>query len=86
MGEELLWRGYLFPRQELTHGKHTWVVHGLLWTGFHMFAPYNALMVLPGALFMSYIVQRYRNTSFFIVEHALMNAIPGIGIVAGIMG
>jgi hypothetical protein len=43
-------------------------------------------MVLPGALFMSYIVQRYRNTSFFIVEHALMNAIPGIGIVAGIMG
>jgi len=86
MGEELLWRGYLFPRQELTHGKHTWVVHGLLWTGFHLFAPYNALMVLPGALFMSYIVQRYRNTSFFIVEHALMNAIPGIGIVAGIMG
>lgn len=86
MGEELLWRGYLFPRQELTHGKHTWVVHGFLWTAFHLFAPYNALMVLPGALFMSYIVQRYRNTSFFIVDHALMNAIPGIGIVAGIMG
>ena len=62
MGEELWWRGYIFPRQELAHGQRTWLVHGLLWTAFHLFSPYNALMVLPGALWVSWIVQRRRNT------------------------
>lgn len=85
VGEEFLWRGYLFPRQELTHGKNTWIVHGLLWTGFHLFAPYNALMVLPGALFMSYIVQRYKNNTIFIISHAVMNGIPMVGIIQGII-
>jgi len=85
LGEEFLWRGYLFPRQELTHGKYTWVVHGLLWTGFHLFAPYNALLVLPGALFMSYIVQRYKNTTIFIISHAVINGIPMIAIITGIL-
>ncbi len=85
IGEEFLWRGYLFPRQELTHGKNTWIIHGLLWTGFHLFAPYNALMVLPGALFMSYIVQRYKNNTIFIISHAVMNGIPMIGIIQGIV-
>lgn len=86
MGEELLWRGYIFPRQELTHGKHTWVVHGLMWTGFHLFSPYNALLVLPGALFMSYIVQRHKNTSLFIISHATLNLLASIRIISGIMG
>ena len=26
-GEEFLWRGYLFPRQELQHGSNTWWIH-----------------------------------------------------------
>lgn len=85
-GEEFLWRGYILPRQELTHGKNTWFVHGLLWTGFHLFAPYNALLVLPGALFMTYIVQKYRNTTIFIISHAVMNGIPMVGIIHGILG
>ena len=29
-GEELWWRGYILPRQELSHGRFTWVVHGLM--------------------------------------------------------
>ncbi len=36
-GEELLWRGFILPRQELAHGSWTWIIHGLLWTGFHIF-------------------------------------------------
>lgn len=85
MGEELLWRGYIFPRQQLTYGKRAWIVHGLLWTGFHLFAPYNALLVLPGALFMSYIVQKYNNTTIFIISHAMINAIPMIALITGIL-
>jgi len=85
-GEEFLWRGYLFPRQELTHGKYTWVVHGILWTIFHLFAPYNALMVLPGALFMSYVVQRTQNNTIFLISHAALNGIPLIGLIINIIG
>jgi membrane protease YdiL (CAAX protease family) len=86
VGEEILWRGYLWPRQELTHGKYTWVVHGLLWTSFHLFAPYNAIMVLPGALFMSYITQRYQNNTIFLISHATLNGIPLIMLMMNIIG
>jgi len=86
VGEELLWRGYLFPKQELTHGKYTWIIHGLLWTSFHLFAPYNALMVLPGALFMSYIVQKYQNNTLFLISHAVLNGIPLVMLVLTIIG
>jgi len=85
-GEEFLWRGYLFPRQELQHGSNTWWIHGLLWTGFHLFAPYNALMVLPGALFMSYIVQKYKNNTIFLISHATLNGIPVVMIIMSILG
>jgi len=86
VGEEILWRGYLWPRQELTHGKYTWIVHGLLWTSFHLFAPYNAVMVLPGALFMSYITQRYQNNTIFLISHATLNGIPLIMLIMNIIG
>ena len=85
-GEEFLWRGYLFPRQELTHGKYTWIVHGLLWTIFHLFAPYNALLVLPGALFMAYVVQRTKNNTLFLLSHAVINGIPIVGLLLKIIG
>jgi membrane protease YdiL (CAAX protease family) len=86
LGEEFLWRGYLFPRQERQHGKYTWLIHGLLWTFFHIFAPYNALMVLPGALFMSYVVQRTQNNTLFLIAHAVLNGIPLIMLVGNILG
>jgi hypothetical protein len=37
VGEELWWRGYALPRQELAFGKMTWVVHGIFWSAFHLF-------------------------------------------------
>lgn len=86
LGEEFLWRGYLFPRQELQHGKYTWVIHGLLWTAFHLFAPYNALMVLPGALFISWVVQRTQNNTIFLIGHAVLNGIPLVMLVGNILG
>jgi membrane protease YdiL (CAAX protease family) len=85
VGEEFLWRGYLFPRQEKQHGKYTWIIHGLLWTFFHIFAPYNALMVLPGALFMSYVVQRTGNNTIFLIGHAALNGIPLVMLIGRIM-
>ncbi len=86
VGEELWWRGYIFPRQEVAYGERTWIVHGLLWAGFHIFSPYNAIMVLPGALLLSWIVQRRQNTWIFLIAHASLNALAMIRIVSGILG
>ena len=86
VGEELWWRGYIFPRQELVHGTRTWIVHGLFWAGFHLFTPYNALMVLPGALWMSWIVQKQKNTWIFLIAHAAINGLAMIRIISGIIG
>jgi membrane protease YdiL (CAAX protease family) len=55
LGEEIWWRGYILPRQELTHGKWTWIVHGLLWCAFHIFAPWNIISNLPGCLVLSFV-------------------------------
>lgn len=86
MGEELWWRGYILPRQKLVHGSRTWLVHGFLWAGFHLFTPYNALMVLPGALWVSWIVQKQHNTWIFVIAHGLLNGLAMIRIIAGIVG
>jgi membrane protease YdiL (CAAX protease family) len=36
-GEEFFWRGLVFPRQELRHGKTTFVIHELIWAFTHSF-------------------------------------------------
>jgi membrane protease YdiL (CAAX protease family) len=85
-GEEFWWRGYILPRQELVHGKRTWVFHGLLWTLFHVFWKWNLLVLLPGCLALSYVVQRTRNTTLGIIVHFAVNAMVMIPLVAGVLG
>jgi membrane protease YdiL (CAAX protease family) len=36
-GEELWWRGYVLPRQELAFGRSAWIIHGIGWSVFHLF-------------------------------------------------
>jgi membrane protease YdiL (CAAX protease family) len=81
-GEELWWRGYILPRQELAHGQRTWLVHGLLWCAFHLFAPWNLLTILPGCLALSYVAQRLKNTWPAIIAHGLANGLLVLVIVA----
>jgi membrane protease YdiL (CAAX protease family) len=75
LGEELWWRGYILPRQELAHGKRTWIIHGLLWTFFHLFAPWNLIAILPGCLALSYVAQRLKSTWPVIIAHGLANGL-----------
>ncbi len=74
-GEELWWRGYILPRQELVHGNRTWIIHGLLWTSFHLFFPWNLLAILPGCLALSFVAQRLKNTWPGLIAHGLANGI-----------
>ena len=80
-GEELWWRGYIFPRQALTHGNRTWLIHGLLWTAFHAFAPWNLLAILPGSLALSFVAQRLNNTWPAIIAHGLANGLLVLVVV-----
>jgi len=76
IGEEFWWRGYILPRQELTHGKWTWVVHGTLWAMFHIPQWWTIVATLPLALLLSLMAQRLRSTWPGIITHSLMN-LPG---------
>ena len=78
LSEEFLWRGIILPRQELTHGKHTWWIHGAQWTGYHMFKPWEFLMLLPGCLAYGWVCTKTQNTTPGIILHFGLN---GLGIV-----
>jgi len=86
-GEELYWRGLLFPRQALIHGKRTWWVHGLLWNLFHVpLYPWYLVLGLPVTLTVSFVAQKTGNTWAPVLLHALANlslTLLVIGVVFG---
>jgi membrane protease YdiL (CAAX protease family) len=85
-GEEFWWRGYILPRQELAHGKWTWLIHGILWTGFHSFWKWDVLAILPGALLLSYVTFRLKNTTPAIIFHWVNNGLTLVATLLGILG
>lgn len=73
-GEELWWRGYILPRQELHHGRYAWLVNGLFWTIFHISFGLDLMILLsPLMLIEPWIVQHRKNTWIGIWMHALFN-------------
>jgi membrane protease YdiL (CAAX protease family) len=86
-GEELLWRGYLLPRQEAVFGRWAWLVNGLLWVvAVHAFMWWNLVGLLPTGLVTPYLVQRYESTWAGIVVHGLGNALWFVLLVLGVAG
>lgn len=87
VGEELWWRGLILPRQELAHGRRTWIIHGLLWLMFHVpFYPWAAVSLLPICLTIAYISQRRQNTTPAIIMHYLYNGLPLLLVLAMVLG
>jgi membrane protease YdiL (CAAX protease family) len=86
-GEELLWRGYLLPRQEAVFGRWAWLLNGLLWVvAVHAFMWWNLVELLPTGLVTPYLVQRYESTWAGIVVHGLGNALWLALLVVGVAG
>jgi len=86
-GEELWWRGYLLPRQELAHGKTTWIVHGVLWAAFHLFFQTNLwdmARMIPTCCALAFVAQHRKNTWPGIVGHTFGNSPLLLQIVRGI--
>ena len=86
MGEEILWRGVILPRQEAAFGNYAWLVHGLCWGIFHIaFGPQLLLTLLPILFIQSYIVQRRQNSWIGVVIHAVINGPSFIAISFGLL-
>ncbi len=83
IGEELWWRGYILPRQELTHGRWAWAVHGTLWTLFHSAMAVEMPMLFLPALGLSLMAQRLKNTTPCIVWHTAINLATSLASVVG---
>jgi membrane protease YdiL (CAAX protease family) len=86
VGEELWWRGYILPRQELAHRRLTWLLHGLLWTGFHVYKWWDMIGLLPVCLILSFAAQKTRNNWPVLIAHGLTNGMALILVIAAAAG
>ena len=86
-GEELWWRGYVLPRQELAFGRHAWIVHGIFWSAFHLFMQptlWDTTRMAITGLALSLIAQRTKNTWPGIIGHAVGNLPFFLSLVHGV--
>lgn len=86
VGEELWWRGYLLPRQELAHGQWTWLIHGCQWTLFHAFKYWDMLGLLPVCLIIAFAAQRMKNNWPVFIAHYVFNGLALLFIVPAVLG
>ena len=80
--EELLWRGYILPGQELEHGKFAWIVNGSLWSFFHAFKWWAVPFLLVKQWMLPFVAQRTKNTTPAFLIHFVSN---GLGIVLSVI-
>jgi membrane protease YdiL (CAAX protease family) len=86
VGEELWFRGYILPRQELAFGKAAWLVNGLMFTFNHLWQPWILIAILPTSLLLAYVVQSRRNTWIGIIQHGLVNLGLVVVLIGGVIG
>jgi len=88
-GEELWWRGYILPRQELSQGRWTWLIHGVLWSLFHIFyhqSAWNILLFLPITCSIPFVCQHVKNTWPGVIAHTISNSALPVAILMGVLG
>ncbi len=86
-GEELWWRGYVLPRQELAFGRSAWVVHGIFWSMFHLFMQptlWDTVRMAITGVALSFVAQRTKSTWPGIVGHSFGNLPFFLSLVKGV--
>jgi len=87
-GEELWWRGYVLPRQELAFGRTAWVVHGMCWSAFHLFMQptfWDTIRMAITGVALSFVAQRTKSTWPGIVGHSFGNLPFFLSLVKGVI-
>jgi membrane protease YdiL (CAAX protease family) len=85
-GEELWWRGYVLPRQELVFGNITWLVHGIAWSVFHLFIQptlWDTVRMAITGIALSFVAQRTKSTWPGLVGHGCGNLPLFLALVKG---
>jgi membrane protease YdiL (CAAX protease family) len=78
VSEEIWWRGYVLPRQELQHGRTAWLLHSVLWALFHGFKWWAVPFMLFTTWIIPFIAQRLKNTTPGLVSHAITNGLSAL--------
>jgi membrane protease YdiL (CAAX protease family) len=87
VGEEFWWRGYILPRQELSFGKWTWLIHALMWSVFfHAFKYWDLVGLLPAQLVFVYVVSRTKSTTVAMWLHIFTNLSFPLFVLMGVLG
>ena len=87
-GEELWWRGYVLPRQELAFGRTAWVVHGIFWSAFHLFMQptlWDTVRMAVTGVALAFVAQRTKSTWPGIVGHSFGNVAFFLSLAKGVM-
>lgn len=85
-GEELMFRGFLLPKDEVNFGNHAWVYQGFIWSLWHFFWKWNVIPLLISVTIpLVFVVQKRKNTWIGIIIHGALNIIPLIMIIYGII-
>jgi membrane protease YdiL (CAAX protease family) len=86
MGEEILWRGVVLPRQEVVFGRYAWLVNAAGWTLFHVAFGWRLLItMLPIIVIQPYVVQKRENSWVGVIIHAGVNGPTFLAIAFGIL-
>lgn len=86
VGEELLWRGYILPRQQIINKRFNWLLNSAGWLLFHLaFGWQLIVLLLPILLINPYVVQKTGNTWTGILIHGIINGSGFILISLGII-
>ncbi len=86
VGEEIYWRGYIMPRQELANGKYAWFINSVLWGVFHIsFGRDLLIIVIPALIILPYAVYKTKNTVVGIFIHGIFNGPIFVLISLGIL-
>jgi len=85
-GEELLWRGYILPRQKLNSDTANWSLNSVGWLLFHVaFGWKLVILLLPILIINPFIVQKTKNTWTGIIIHGLINGSGFLLITLGVI-
>jgi membrane protease YdiL (CAAX protease family) len=86
VGEEIYWRGYILPRQELENGKYAWFINSVLWAVFHISFGWDLLILsIPALMILPYAVYKTKNTMVGIFIHGIFNGPIFVLISLGIL-
>jgi membrane protease YdiL (CAAX protease family) len=86
VGEEVFWRGFLFPRQQLVFGAYTWVIQTIGWGIFRLSFGVGLLFtLLPILVATTLAYQKTGNTIVTIVIHGFINGMGFLAVAFGLV-